>query len=260
MNSKTLESTLMLISLAVAPVLIFLHAVYIADRYEKEPIKNLFRYLLAGGVATAGVLLSDQLLPFPHPPRDANWIPLFSAFVILIRVALVEETAKRIALWYSARRDRELNEPFDWIVYSVSIALGFALVENIMYVLRFGFPTAIVRAFTAVPSHALNGTLMGDRLARAAESKGRSANLQRCWAIAEPTLWHALYDFVAINGGESGIGLIVAVVFVQYFVALPRVQKQQQVARSGLRLPPIMLPDKFLSIRIARAKRRAKKS
>src|SRR2546422_9726353 len=138
MNSRTLEATLMLISLAVAPVLIFLHAVYIADRYEKEPIKNLFRYLLAGGVATAGVLLLDPLLPFPHPPRDVNWIPLFSAF------------------------------------------------------------------------------------------------------------------FVAINGGESGAGLIVGVVFVEYFFTLPRVQIQQQVARSGLRLPPIILPDKFLSLRIAR--------
>src|SRR2546427_11016941 len=84
MNSRTLEATLMLISLAVAPVLIFLHAVYIADRYEKEPIKNLFRYLLAGGVATAGVLLLDPLLPFPHPPRDVNWIPLFSAFFVAI--------------------------------------------------------------------------------------------------------------------------------------------------------------------------------
>ncbi len=59
-----------LVTLAVGPCVVLLHAIYVSDRYEKEPIRSLVRYLLVG--AGGGVLawaiesLLGAALPLSH--------------------------------------------------------------------------------------------------------------------------------------------------------------------------------------------------
>jgi hypothetical protein len=43
------------------------------------------------------------------------------------------------------------SQKFDGIVYAVFVSMGFAAIENIMYVFDYGYQTGLVRAFTAVP-------------------------------------------------------------------------------------------------------------
>ena len=65
-----------------------------------------------------------------------------------------EELFKFLALMFVAFPRKNFNEPFDGIVYSVMIGLGFASFENIMYVFEGGIGVAFMRTFTAVPMHA----------------------------------------------------------------------------------------------------------
>lgn len=200
-----------LIVLAVGPGLVLLHAVYVANRYDKEPLRNLGRYLLAGGAAAVGAGFAHGALAAagattaledPHASMAARVVATF------LGVALVEETAKAAALLVCVRRDRELTEPFDWVVYSVSIALGFAILENLGYVLPGGVAVGIMRAFTAVPAHALDGTMMGHHLALAATHR-RVATRRIILALVEPTLWHGAYDallFQVVALGRQGNG------------------------------------------------------
>ncbi len=244
---------LILLSFAVAPILILLHATYVADRNEKEPIRNLIIYLVGGSVMVIPAYIIESWIPMSIEPSAAGSNFWLLSISILIRIALVEELAKRVALWYCSRNDPEIDEPFDWIVYGVSISLGFALVENIFYVVNRGVSTAVLRAFTAVPSHAFNGTLMGDRLARAARSKGGSAASQRVLAIVEPTLWHASYDILIIGMSATHVVddrtlfvFVVGLVLIQYVVAASRVRDQQQLATPYGRTPPVLLPEKII--------------
>ena len=46
-------------------------------------------------------------------------------------MGVVEEACKALCLFGAAKGDRALDEPFDWVVYSVSVALGFAALENV---------------------------------------------------------------------------------------------------------------------------------
>jgi hypothetical protein len=82
---------------------------------------------------------------------DSLRILLLPAWV-LFGIAWVEEGSKRMLLLARGRRDRHIDEPFDWIVYAVAVALGFATVENLVYVLERGAGVGLLRAFTAVPS------------------------------------------------------------------------------------------------------------
>src|SRR5262245_22868188 len=247
----------LLVALAVGPGLLLVHAIYAADRNEKEPIRNLMRYALAGaligvpaGLIEAGLVRIPGLHGAAHD--DASFLALAAS--VLLSVALVEESAKRLAVAICARRDHEIDEPFDWIVYSVAVALGFATFENLLYVLRGGVAVALVRAITAVPAHALTGTLMGDRLAKAALATGRRARRNRWLAVVEPTLWHAAYDLLAVAGaraasrgeidlasvfGASLFGLVAAL----WIVAVRHIRAMQRITAAAGRVPPILFPN-----------------
>lgn len=251
----------LLISLAVGPGMVLLHAVYVADHYEKEPVRNLLRYVLAGAFVgvVAGVIeiaLSKSLLPRVEGASElVQWLMLLpSAY---IGVALVEECAKRWAVHLCGSRDPHISEPFDWLVYSVAVSLGFATLENLLYVWAGGFTTAIGRAITAVPAHAFNGTLMGSRLALAevAQKSGdfRAAARQRRWAVLEPTLWHGTYDLFVFGGqlayqhertqlGNGCMGALTALVVIQWIVGFLRVRAQQHVTAKAHLEPPILFP------------------
>jgi RsiW-degrading membrane proteinase PrsW (M82 family) len=71
--------------------------------------------------------------------------------------------------------NKNFNEPFDGIVYAVIVSMGFATIENIIYVFQYGFATGILRLFTAVPAHAAFGILMGYFLGKAKFTHGKSS-------------------------------------------------------------------------------------
>ena len=97
---------------------------------------------------------------------------------------------------------KDFNYSFDMIVYGVYTALGFALFENIFYILGGGLITGIARAFTAVPAHASNGAFMGMMLSRAKwyeAKKTKKALMYKVLAVLIPTLLHGVYDMFACN-------------------------------------------------------------
>ena len=93
---------------------------------------------------------------------------------------------------------KELNEPYDGILYGAMVAIGFATLENIQYVSMGGMDTAISRMFTAVPMHTCCGIIMGYYVGLAKFTKKKTKYLLIAWAL--PALLHGLYDyFLFIN-------------------------------------------------------------
>jgi RsiW-degrading membrane proteinase PrsW (M82 family) len=188
-------TALSFIALAIGPGFALVHVAWMRDR-RREPWLNVLLYFALGAVSVlvAGWVEAWIEMPLLQTTPESASAPRLLLWSFL-GVALVEEAAKGLAVFGLARRDRHIDEPFDWIVYSVAVALGFATLENVQYVYEYGANTGFVRAFTAVPAHALDGTLMGTRLARAMLVTGPARSKQRALAVLEPALWHAAYDF-----------------------------------------------------------------
>lgn len=132
------------------------------------------------------------------------------AFVI---VGIGEELCKFLVLRFLAFPRKEFNEPYDGITYSVMIAMGFATIENIFYVLNGGVDVAILRMFTAVPSHATNAIMMGYFMGLAKFRKGDSTALQLT-ALMTAAISHGFYDFFVFlgNTGYLATGAIATLV------------------------------------------------
>lgn len=247
---------LWLAALAIGPGLSLTHIVWARDR-EREPLGNLLVYLLLGAVSVIpAVLLGIPATLLLHPGDASESATALARLLllpawVLLGVALVEEFSKRLLLGARARNDRHIDEPFDWLVYAVAVALGFATVENILYVFQHGTGVGLMRAFTAVPAHALNGTMMGWRLGRAARLGGAEARRERWLALLEPTVWHAAYDlplFALEGAGSTGARVLLllawgTVLVVQWRICVRRIIGLMRAQRHAT--PPILALDEL---------------
>ncbi len=202
-----------LFTVALAPTLVCAFYIFIRDKYEKEPIQLLITGLIYGALIIAPIVQTE------------NWVTLFipnggvltEAFFVSFMVAgLVEEFFKYIVLFFLVWRNNNFNERFDGIVYSVFISLGFAGVENFLYVFNptmGGMETGLLRGVFSVPGHALFGVAMGYYFALAKfepERKGRLIFL----AFLVPWLLHGFYDFILLS--EMHYMMIAFILFVAY--------------------------------------------
>ena len=190
-----------LIAAAVIPALALMAYVYKADRLEKEPWPLLLSLMLQGIISTSLAVYAERLgarlLGGVLPVNTWAYQIIFNFLV----VGLSEEGFKYLLLKRRTWRSPSFDCLFDGVVYAVFVSLGFALWENIDYVVMYGFSAAMVRAVTAVPGHACFGVFMGVfyGLARRHENLGRPDMSRRCRVLAVvcPMLLHGLYDLIA---------------------------------------------------------------
>ena len=114
-------------------------------------------------------------------------------------------------------------------MYAVFVALGFALWENISYVLMYGLGTAAIRAVTAVPGHACFGVFMGAfyGLAKRYDNFGDEYRSRRCrrFAVLVPVLLHGTYDFIATYEYDGYAWIFVVFVVLLFAVAYRMIKK-----------------------------------
>lgn len=182
---------LLLLALAVAPSLAFGVFIYWRDKFDKEPIHLLIACFFLGAIACIPAAFMENLLDQKIMPLQYGLGGLFlSAFVL---IALVEEGWKFIFTLLMAYRRKAFNEPYDGITYAVMVSLGFATLENIVYVLDGGIQVAIIRMFTAVPAHVTFGIIMGYFLGWAKFSK--NSIWYKLTGLLVAVLFHGAYDF-----------------------------------------------------------------
>lgn len=184
---------MLLFSLAVAPGIAVCLFIYSLNKYDSSAVRCLVIAFLLGMLATLPALLVQTLATDVRedPFRHSVWSYLWYAFVI---VALSEEGSKYLVLRIYAYPKAAFKEPFDGVVFAVMIGMGFATVENIEYVHKFGLETGVSRAFLAIPAHAAFAVLMGYPVGNAKFRKGGSWWLMGKGLLVA-VLFHGSFDF-----------------------------------------------------------------
>lgn len=194
--------------IAIAPVLIILIYIYIRDKYEKEPLGLLVRALIAGGLTVIPVIFAESWLSGRGVYLAGTMSAAFEAFVV---AGITEELFKFIALFILIWKHKEFDEKFDGIVYAVFISLGFAAIENVMYVYKLGANAGYTRALTAVPAHAIFGITMGYYFSLAKFKPDRRA-YYLLLALVIPIFLHGVYDFILMS--EMNLYLVFFVIYL----------------------------------------------
>lgn len=183
---------MLLLALALAPGVAIGLYIYLKDKHEREPLTLLLISFLYGGLSTVVTLVISVPLDFVVTLKEGDAVHQFAnAF---FKVALVEEFSKFVFIRFILYNNRNFNEPFDGIVYATMVGMGFATLENVLYVFQYGFATGIVRMFTAVPAHATFAVLMGYFLGRA-KFIHRKQVYYSVMALLVATAFHGAYDY-----------------------------------------------------------------
>lgn len=214
---------LILLALALAPGIAIAVYIYLKDKHEPEPVSLLFTSFMYGCASTLVTLSISWPLDFVVSFKEDDVLHQFgNAF---FKVALIEEFSKFIFIRFILYYNKNFNEPFDGIMYAVMVGMGFATLENVLYVFQYGVATGIVRMFTAVPAHATFAILMGYMLGKA-KFTHRHEMLYSLAALGIATIFHGAYDYFLFISFKPGvwigafISLIVAVILSRKAIRL----------------------------------------
>lgn len=226
-----------LLFLSVLPSIALGVTIYKKDIVEKESPGLLFKLFLGGAIGSVilTLLLSTVLEPIIPDLEDSNNNFIYLAITTFFKVALVEEFSKWIFLKKITWKNKEFNYIYDAIVYAVFVALGFATIENIIYVLgsEGGISIAILRAILSVPGHAFDGVFMGYYygLAKQAKINDNIKLFKRnmIFSLLIPVVFHFIFDYLLLS--ENSILLILYLVFIilLYINAFKRINKLSNI-------------------------------
>ncbi len=218
-----------LLILAVVPGAILMYLVYRQDRVEKESPKLLAKLFIFGALTVISAMILELIggAIVNRLLGDTEYPFIFCYFFLV--VGLAEELGKFVVLKLATWKNPEFNYHFDAIVYAVFTGMGFAIVENVMYVFTNGIATGLMRAVTALPGHLTFAVFMGHFYGQAkyceanGDEKGKRLNL--FLSLVVPVAVHGMYDTLASLNIKAGAVIFIAFIILMDILAYRRVKK-----------------------------------
>ncbi|KGR84952.1 glutamic-type intramembrane protease PrsW [Lysinibacillus odysseyi] len=199
-----------LISAGIAPGLALLSYFYLRNQMSTEPRRTLLHTFIYGAIITFPIMfiqyVSEEEGTFSNP---------FLSDVIF--ASSIEEFFKWFVIFVAILRHVEFDDPYDGILYGAAVSLGFASVENVLYLLSFGIDTAFLRAILPVSSHALFGVVMGYYFGKSKFSKDNKQLEYLILAFLAPVLLHLSYNTILTLKGHLIYLMLPFMLFLWWF-------------------------------------------
>lgn len=220
---------------AILPGLILLYYVYSKD-FNPEPKRMVFKGFFYGVLSTfVSTLISTPLMLLGLFTKDPGTLAE-AAKISFFGAAIPEESAKLLMLWLLLRKNPEFDERYDGMVYAASVGLGFACVENLMYVVSSGSAWLVMsasRALFAVPGHFAFAIAMGYYYSKNHFSWHKSTfwSRLRIWLI--PVFLHGTYDTLAFLSKIATVwSFLVTTAFVLFCARLFKFTRKRILAEA----------------------------
>jgi RsiW-degrading membrane proteinase PrsW (M82 family) len=202
------------IVLAYIPSFAWLWFVLAQDVHPEQSTDIAKAFLLGSFIAVPIVLVAI----WGREVLDILLIPTSDTLNKFIFGALSEEIFKGAFVYWFAISTKRWDEPIDTFVYAATLALGFAGIENLAYVLNyykdnFGAiqQLLVLRAFTALIIHIISSFLFTYGLVLYFKYNDKMNGI---WLALAGILFHGLWNLVIELSGIRGSGIIVGFYFI----------------------------------------------
>ena len=194
----------MLLILSVLPPFAILGFIILLDKYERESFSSLLKAFLCGIAIIPPILIVEMIFD------NLVSVPIIKIF---IGIAFVEEIFKFFPFYFLFLKSKSTTEPFDVIVYSLCVSVGFATVENILYVLGEdsmvdAVSVGLLRSVTAIPLHSATAILMAYPFLKIFQDINLSMASGK--AIFYAVLLHGTYDYFLLADEASATGAMIS--------------------------------------------------
>jgi len=197
--------------MAIAPSILLVCYYYKQDMKKPEPKHLVMKIFFLGILFTIPAIILEILFDevFGFVMRGTLVYDFIKAFIV---AAFIEESIKLFVVNRFVYNHIHFDEVMDGIVYTIMASLGFACMENIIYVVEGGFTIALVRALTAVPMHAVASGMMGYYIGKAKFSNNEDDKRFFTYkGLLYAILIHGFYDFFLFASPRIGFILALGV-------------------------------------------------
>jgi RsiW-degrading membrane proteinase PrsW (M82 family) len=209
-----------LLLVAMAPCAFWLWIIYKWDKYKPEPKWLIIRTFFYGLLVAIPVALIETLL-YPNAAQAVGSVSS-SAYLAFIVAGVTEEAGKFIIVRQTVYSSPHFEEPADGLVYAAAAALGFASLENAIYIFAFGWQVILIRALFSNLAHVLFSAMWGYALGL---SKLGMLKKRYVWVgLGAAMLAHGAFDFLFFTQSvftflviPMFLGLIVLFVFMMRY-------------------------------------------
>lgn len=224
--------TIMLVS-ALLPALLLMRWIYRRDTAEKEPKELLIKLVLRGALCCIPAALLESIFEKVADNFGPAGSPSNTFVLTFGVIALAEEGCKYLTLRRFTWNNPNFNYRFDGIVYAVFVSLGFAALENVLYVAQYGGSVILARALLSIPGHCTFGIFMGLFYSNSKHAdlynNGVGHRRNQWLALLVPVALHGFYDYCCMRESllASGIFLLFVIALDIFAVALVKRQSKQ---------------------------------
>lgn len=213
---------------AVAPAFVLLYSINDKDKDFPEPKTQIAKGFFYGILSA---LMAMFIGLFTEPLVSLFYVPVISQVATaFIEAAIPEECVKLFMLWLLLRNNKHFDEYLDGVVYAISVSMGFAAFENILYLLSSDewVSTGIVRALVSVPGHNGFAILMGYYYSLYHYSKNKELKRNKYMIIVAPVLAHGIFDaLLMVAQITEAFGFIIMILFFIFTNKLRKIGQQR---------------------------------
>lgn len=217
-NSLTAGNLFIILAAGILPAVFWLWFWLREDRVHPEPRRYILISFLVGGLAIAPAFYLENL--------STKFIE--GAFLLILTWSTIEEVIKYLAAYLADFHLKAFDEPGDAMIYLITVALGFAAFENILFLLKSFYAgglaisavTAAMRFLGATLLHVLASASLGGFIAIAYCKKKWKRALYTFWGLISATLLHTLFNFFIIRGEGNNTLIIFAFLWLGIIILL----------------------------------------
>ena len=213
---------------ALIPAVLLLIFIYRKDKIEHEPFGLLAKLFCMGVLAALPALILEECTDILLSPLSPVLGEIGMGILMAVFIGLIEEGVKFFYLYNGSWNNPDFNFQFDAVVYAVFVSLGFAAIENILYVFESGLAVALGRALLAVPGHMAFSVFMGRYVgaAKVCEIRGDRVGVIKNLVIGYllASLMHGFYDACAMTGTVLSLIIFIVFVIAMYILVFLRIR------------------------------------
>lgn len=212
------------------PALLWLWFWLHEDRLNPEPRATIIRTFILGMVAVFLVLPIEQFVE----QKFSDYL-----FLTIFLWAATEEIFKFIAAYFSALNTKDYDEPVDAIIYMLTAALGFAAMENTLFLISLisnsnfisGFVTGNLRYMGATLLHVLASGLLGFFIAESFKKSFLNRQLSFLTGLILAILLHTTFNLYIMKSKGAGIFVIFSLVWISVLILIAGIENVKKIKR-----------------------------
>lgn len=218
--------------LAISPVIAFLFWIYLKDRYDKEPIHILIKYFILGILTSVLGIIIERFLIKINILDGMNLI-IYTSFIV---AGFTEESLKAVILIPNLLNEKYCNEKLDGIIYSVFLSLGFATIENLIYILyesnELVLQVSLSRAIISIPAHIMFAITMGYYVGKYKFEENKFKRREYLiMSVLVPILLHGIFDFILIMKFKWSIIVFIVYIIFLWKINLDKLDKYMEISK-----------------------------